>query len=149
MKCTSFPSRNGFEPIQHGGVEANPGHALQCSVPLPGDDVRDPVMIHIGNSDRVQLRERHTVLVLFRLLAHDQMFFELNLSLVVLAEVFEPRETIRMGRFAGNDVVPAVAVHIEREHLRTAAVAELHRVELPEFILPNPSPAVPTTFVLL
>src|SRR5689334_19462337 len=38
-----------------------------------------------------------------------------------------------MGRFAGDDVVAAVAIHVEGVHLRPPAFRKLHRMELPKF----------------
>src|SRR6476620_6199683 len=59
------------------------------------------------------------------------MLFERNVA-ILAGHVFEPRETIRMSRLAGDDIVSAITVHIEGVHLGAAAFGELHRMKRPE-----------------
>src|SRR5256885_9665166 len=59
------------------------------------------------------------------------MFFESDIT-ILTGHILKPRKPIRMGRLAGDDIVPAITVHIESVHLGTAAFGKLHRMKRPE-----------------
>ena len=120
------------EPVEHRRVRrAGVGTGTVRPEALAGDDVLQPVAVHVHQLDGVQLRESDAVAVLAGFLVHEDVGLELNLAVgIALLELLIPREAVAVRRERGDDVRQAVAVHVIGIHLR-AARGEEGLVELP------------------
>ena len=82
--------------------------------------------------DGVRLAEEHAIRIVFRLVPHDDVFFESDLFAVF--DLFKPRQPKRVSGQAGDDVVVAVAIDVVSEHVRSARPGELVFVKRPQRI---------------
>ena len=109
-----------LEPVEHRGI----GRAgIRAGAVRPdafaGDDVLQPIAIHVHQFDRVELRKGHAVAAFARFLVHENVRLELNLAArVALLELLVPREAVAVRCERGDDVRQAVAVHVVGVHLR-------------------------------
>ena len=103
-------------------------------VTLAGDDVVDPVAVDIRDVDGMNLRERHAIGAVGRLLADDEP--ALKGPLAILANPGPvPGQAPAMGREARDHVAEAVAIDVPHEHLRAAGACERNRMPLPQRIV--------------
>src|SRR5215210_2272944 len=106
-------------------------------VPLAGDQVRDPVAIHVGAGRRMRLREDYAAGVLRREIVHDHVLDE-GYALVGVPLLLPPRDAEAVPFHGADGVDQAVAVDVESADLRASGAtlrrppsAERRRVHLP------------------
>ena len=81
-----------FKPVKNcWRVRVGIAVGAMCPKSFPGDNVLYTVAIHVDQVDRVELRKYDAVFVLLRLLVHHDMLFELNLAILLFAELLVPR----------------------------------------------------------
>ena len=113
-----------LEPVEHRRVVAvRIARASVRPEALAGDDVLEPVAVHVDEVDGVHLGELHAVCVVLRLLVHDDVLAEFDLAALAILLVPRQAEAVRGER--GDDVVQAVAVHVVGIHLRAAGAHRL------------------------
>jgi hypothetical protein len=83
-----------------------------------GDDVLQPVAVHVHQVQRVQFAEQHAILVLRRMRSHDEVLLELDF--VAVFHLLVPGETVIVSGEAGDDIVIAVAIDVVGVHLGAA-----------------------------
>ena len=86
-----------------------------CPASLAGDEVHHTVAIYIDQAHRVELAELHALLVLLVGAAHDLVLDEGAVGLLL-----EPAEAIAVAVVAGDDIIPAIAIHVIGIHVRSA-----------------------------
>ena len=96
---------------------------------LAGDDVGKAVGVDVLDADRMDLAESSAVRVVGGGAAEDDALGEGAVRVLL-----EPREPVAVRADARDDIGAAVAVDIERVHLR-AALAEVRGVERPEALV--------------
>src|SRR5688500_12322392 len=90
-----------------------------------GDNIFEAVAVDIDQFDGMQLGEGEAVTVFGGVLVHEDMAFDLWVSVgVFFFQLFEPAEAISMAGDTRDDVVESITVHVVGKHLRAAAGAE-------------------------
>src|SRR2546430_8511467 len=59
------------------------------------------------------------------------MLFELDVP-ILASRIFEPRQAVGVSGFAGDNIIAAITIDVERVHLCATALGELHGMEYPE-----------------
>ena len=83
-----------LEPVDHRPRIPHRAPVVMRPVGLTGNNVLQPVAIHVMQGERMQFSEQHPIRVVIRLLSHDQVLLELDL--IPLGNLFVPGESKSM-----------------------------------------------------